>query len=68
MLGKVVTFLFVVLLVFCALDAIGVLSPTPACQEDQPCWNCSTMGNGVCGPTPTGGFSIPVLGDALTSN
>ena len=67
MLGKVVIVLFVILLVFCTLDAIGVFSPTPACQEDMPCWSCETMGNGVCGPTPTG-FNIPVLGDALTSN
>ena len=21
-----------------------------ACQEDDPCWDCSTMGNGICGP------------------
>lgn len=20
------------------------------CAEDDPCWNCSTMGNRVCGP------------------
>lgn len=19
------------------------------CQEDQPCWDCRTMGNGICG-------------------
>ncbi len=25
------------------------------CQEDEPCWDCETMGNGICGPvvTPT---------------
>lgn len=23
----------------------------PACEEDQPCWDCKTMGNRVCGPT-----------------
>jgi hypothetical protein len=22
---------------------------TAPCQEDQPCWNCETMGNHVCG-------------------
>jgi hypothetical protein len=22
----------------------------PACQEDQPCWDCQTMGNRICGP------------------
>jgi hypothetical protein len=29
-------------------------APPPAvtdpCMEDEPCWDCSTMGNGVCGP------------------
>lgn len=20
------------------------------CQEDDPCWDCSTMGNHICGP------------------
>lgn len=20
------------------------------CYEDQPCWNCKTMGNHICGP------------------
>lgn len=24
--------------------------PAVTCQEDDPCWNCSTMGNKVCGP------------------
>jgi len=22
----------------------------PACQEDEPCWDCTTMGNLICGP------------------
>lgn len=22
------------------------------CQEDQPCWDCTTMGNLICGPVP----------------
>lgn len=22
----------------------------PACQEDEPCWDCTTMGNRICGP------------------
>lgn len=22
------------------------------CEEDEPCWDCSTMGNHVCGPRP----------------
>lgn len=30
----------------------GKPSPAPvaACEEDQPCWDCHTMGNKVCGP------------------
>lgn len=31
----------------------GVEPPTPApaaaCLEDEPCWNCETMGNHICG-------------------
>jgi hypothetical protein len=27
--------------------------PVPVCQEDQPCWDCETMGNRICGPLPT---------------
>lgn len=23
------------------------------CAEDDPCWNCATMGNKLCGPTPS---------------
>lgn len=33
--------------------ASGPAQPTQsvaACQEDQPCWDCSTMGNRQCGP------------------
>ena len=25
-------------------------APAPECQEDDPCWDCETMGNMVCGP------------------
>lgn len=21
----------------------------PRCEEDEPCWNCATMGNRICG-------------------
>lgn len=32
-------------------------APNPAttvpCEEDQPCWNCNTMGNLQCGTTTT---------------
>ena len=24
---------------------------TATCQEDEPCWDCETMGNRICGPT-----------------
>ncbi len=24
---------------------------TAVCQEDEPCWDCETMGNRICGPT-----------------
>jgi hypothetical protein len=27
-----------------------VTTRAPSCFEDEPCWNCSTMGNRVCGP------------------
>lgn len=29
------------------IDAAAVET---ACQEDDPCWDCATMGNLVCGP------------------
>lgn len=22
------------------------------CEEDMPCWDCTTMGNRICGPIP----------------
>lgn len=25
--------------------------PRPTCFEDEPCWDCSTMGNRICGAT-----------------
>lgn len=25
---------------------------TVQCEEDMPCWDCSQMGNTICGPTP----------------
>lgn len=24
----------------------------PSCMEDEPCWDCETMGNRVCGVSP----------------
>jgi len=30
---------------------VASCEPEPvACQEDDPCWDCATMGNGLCGP------------------
>lgn len=31
---------------------LAELAAAPQCEEDQPCWDCKTMGNGVCGPLP----------------
>lgn len=31
---------------------VGVAPPTTHhCEEDEPCWDCTTMGNLICGPT-----------------
>ena len=30
-------------------DEQGTIAPL-TCVEDDPCWDCKTMGNGVCGP------------------
>ncbi|AER49374.1 hypothetical protein STINGER_59 [Mycobacterium phage Stinger] len=47
-------------------DAEQVRS-TPAsvaeqCEEDMPCWDCTTMGNRLCGPgmAPPMDFGLPV--------
>jgi LPXTG-motif cell wall-anchored protein len=32
---------------------VAVGEPPIPCQEDEACWDCSTMGNLVCGPTAT---------------
>lgn len=31
----------------------GDRSAPPVCHEDDPCWDCATMGNHVCGPGAT---------------
>lgn len=41
-----------------AVHVFEVQTPTPptTCQEDEPCWDCKSMGNLICGtpaPTPT---------------
>lgn len=44
---------------------VGMPNGNPAsqpCNEDQPCWNCLTMGNHICGPgakLPDGSYANP---------
>lgn len=49
----------IVLLVFMAIagkveGAVATngpsLAPVGACEEDMACWDCTTMGNLICGP------------------
>jgi len=53
-------------------DATPTTPAAPICEEDMPCWDCSTMGNKVCGPTATPAPpaptvpSIPPLTDACS--
>jgi hypothetical protein len=39
----------------CTMQAAPGVPPAPpvltACAEDDPCWDCATMGNLICGPT-----------------
>lgn len=47
--------------------AIDVPTTSVPCQEDQPCWDCATMGNRICGPSapaPSGG--LPQTGEKET--
>ncbi len=32
--------------------AIERESDGTTCEEDEPCWECDSMGNLICGPTP----------------
>jgi hypothetical protein len=56
-MSRVLVVLAVVLLPFtlaaqCGSTARGKPSPTTAhCEEDQSCWDCTTMGNGKCDPS-----------------
>lgn len=52
---------------------LNILAPLPDepaqgvvdCMEDEPCWDCATMGNKVCGPiTVTQMNGVSVLVDA----
>lgn len=45
--------------------AESVPTPGDPCAEDEPCWDCATMGNSVCGKGPAGSVepsSRPVTG------
>jgi hypothetical protein len=42
----------------CTQTHIPQPRPTPRCEEDQPCWDCRTMGNHICGPTTTEGAEL----------
>jgi hypothetical protein len=35
------------------------------CAEDDPCWDCTVMGNRTCGPGHCLGAFAGVIGDAL---
>lgn len=38
-------------------------APTEHIDEDDPRWDCATMGNRVCGPTATSTATVTVVGD-----
>jgi hypothetical protein len=46
---------FALTLVSLILTSLGCFeSPTGStCREDEPCWDCRTMGNQICGPNET---------------
>ena len=35
-------------------------APAQVCEEDQPCWDCTTMGNRICGPVALVAFTAPL--------
>jgi len=52
-----------------APPCVGICGPTPVCTEDMDCWDCSTMGNMICGTIshddssnylPNTGFDVPI--------
>lgn len=51
---SVALMLFVLLLSFILAPSLeAYFTPAPVvvkCYEDEPCWNCETMGNKICGP------------------
>lgn len=42
--------LALVMLTACQPDHTPNVTTTTRCVEDDPCWNCATMGNHLCGP------------------
>jgi hypothetical protein len=30
--------------------SVDTATDVPTCYEDEPCWDCATMGNHICGP------------------
>lgn len=40
------------LILQCLEDVASAARHDPTCQEDEPCWDCSSMGNKVCGRNP----------------
>lgn len=50
---------------------MSTLPTVPICQEDMPCWDCTTMGNKICGIVINYGndlvlYHLPVTGSAIT--
>jgi len=45
-------------------QAPHIPSKLAGCEEDNPCWDCRTMGNKICGPTPS--VTQPLSAPALT--
>jgi hypothetical protein len=40
----------------------STLAPQPVCQEDDPCWDCETMGDRICGPVHVEAWGPPEYG------
>mgnify|MGYP000269965757 CR=1 FL=1 len=43
------------------------VATTVVCQEDDACWDCTTTGNGQCGPDPTVTLPVEVLEEPFLS-
>jgi hypothetical protein len=39
-------------------NVLRVPSASERCLEDEPCWDCNTMGNGLCSRTDTTPFEV----------